>query len=264
MKILSIDTSSKICNVVINEDEKIIASSQNEKGITHSEMLMTEIDDILKENSLNLEDIDKFGIITGPGSFTGIRIGISTIKGLVFLEDKDIITATSLELLLENIFEEFEDEIKISEGEDNKILNVFVSLIDSRNQQVYGLIKINENEEYFAGDIYNFLDLINYKIEKKVKEIKIENINIYFAGTGNKLVQNVLSEENENENKNEKNEFKKLNNSNIKYIEDEKQKAINLGNLIFKNLKRKDKIVKSDSLLPMYLKKSQAERLKKD
>ena len=80
MKILSIDTSSSICSVAILEDNKLIKEISNNDSNTHSVKLMPQIEQILKETNLSLSDIDLLACDKGPGSFTGIRIGISTVK----------------------------------------------------------------------------------------------------------------------------------------------------------------------------------------
>ncbi len=80
MKILSIDTSSKICSVCLLEDDKIIKEINIDDGNTHSQNLMPLIDEIFKSTNLTLDNIDLLACSKGPGSFTGVRIGISTIK----------------------------------------------------------------------------------------------------------------------------------------------------------------------------------------
>ena len=80
MKILCIDTSSKLCGVAILDDTTLIKKIELDNGLTHSESLMPLIDQILKECNLSLKDINLLVSDIGPGSFTGIRIGIATIK----------------------------------------------------------------------------------------------------------------------------------------------------------------------------------------
>lgn len=80
MKILAIDTSSKICSVSILEDRKLIKEKHNDDEKTHSQKLMPLVDEIFRECNLNLKDINLLSCCIGPGSFTGLRIGISTVK----------------------------------------------------------------------------------------------------------------------------------------------------------------------------------------
>lgn len=80
MKILAIDTSSKICSVSILEDKNLIIEKHNDDEKTHSQKLMPLIDEIFKESKYSLEDMGLLACCIGPGSFTGLRIGISTVK----------------------------------------------------------------------------------------------------------------------------------------------------------------------------------------
>ena len=82
MKILSIECSAVPCSAAIIEDNKIIASAFTNVKLTHSETLMPMVESLLASAKLSISDIDTFAVAEGPGSFTGIRIGISAIKGM--------------------------------------------------------------------------------------------------------------------------------------------------------------------------------------
>jgi tRNA threonylcarbamoyl adenosine modification protein YeaZ len=101
MKILAIDTSQKAQTVVLIDGDKnyidVSAAAQ-----TQSVLLMPSIDGVLKRARLAVSDIDVFGCVIGPGSFTGIRVGVSTIKGLSF-GGKPIVAVNSNELIAYNI-----------------------------------------------------------------------------------------------------------------------------------------------------------------
>ena len=103
MKILAIDTSSEICSVAILENDKLIDKNELDNGKTHSENLMPLLDELLKRNSLNIKNIEMLACCVGPGSFTGIRIGVSTIKPIAEVLNIKIATVTSLEVLSRNI-----------------------------------------------------------------------------------------------------------------------------------------------------------------
>ena len=140
MKILAIDTSSEICGVAILEDEKLKDDNSLNNGRTHSENLMPLVDEILKRNNLKLQDINLIACNCGPGSFTGIRIGVSAVKALSEVFNIPVAEVTSLESLSKNITE---SETK-------------VALIDCKNNQVYCGIFDNNNilkEEYIAESI---------------------------------------------------------------------------------------------------------------
>ena len=108
MKILAIDTSSKNCSVSIvevqeNKKFNIIAQENSDDERTHSVKLMPMVDDMLKKSNLSLNDIDLLACCLGPGSFTGIRIGIATIKAFADAKNIPTVGVTSLESLAYNI-----------------------------------------------------------------------------------------------------------------------------------------------------------------
>lgn len=102
MKILSIETSSKICGVAVLEDTTILKEISLDNGLTHSETLMPIIKQILDNLNLSLKDIDLIVCDKGPGSFTGIRIGIATAKAFSDSLDIPSIGISSLEALCYN------------------------------------------------------------------------------------------------------------------------------------------------------------------
>ncbi len=101
MKLLAIDTSNKIASVAVFDDNNFLGEKLSSDQKTHSEKLLPIIDELLSELKLKISDIDLFAVSVGPGSFTGIRIGVATIKGMAQALDKKVIGVTSLEGLIE-------------------------------------------------------------------------------------------------------------------------------------------------------------------
>lgn len=99
MRVLSIDTSTRYAGVAVIEDENLIAECIMQFMATHSEKLLPEIIHILETMKIPLESIDYYATIIGPGSFTGLRVGISTLKGLAFVTGKKVVTVSSLEVI---------------------------------------------------------------------------------------------------------------------------------------------------------------------
>lgn len=99
MRILALDTTGDGCSVAVTENRGLVAEINFNKKETHSRHLMGIIDDVLKMASLTVRDMDGFAVSRGPGSFTGLRIGLSTIKGLAFVTDKPLVGVSSLEAL---------------------------------------------------------------------------------------------------------------------------------------------------------------------
>jgi tRNA threonylcarbamoyladenosine biosynthesis protein TsaB len=103
MKLLAIETATMLGGVAIMERDRLVAESRLNIRVTHSERLMKEIDRVLHGASMDISEIDVFGISIGPGSFTGLRVGLSTVKGLVYATGKKLVTAPTLEAIAWNI-----------------------------------------------------------------------------------------------------------------------------------------------------------------
>jgi tRNA threonylcarbamoyladenosine biosynthesis protein TsaB len=98
MKILAIETSTMLGGIAIADDSAgLIAEVRLNVKSTHSERLMTEIDHVLQQAGLAIHDIDVFGVAIGPGSFTGLRIGLSTAKGFSYATGKPIVAVPTLD-----------------------------------------------------------------------------------------------------------------------------------------------------------------------
>lgn len=102
MKILCLECSATPCSVAIIEDEKIIASSFVNVKLTHSQTLMPMVENTLKASMTPLSDIEGFAISHGPGSFTGIRIGISAVKGLAAAKKLPCVGVSTLLAMAQN------------------------------------------------------------------------------------------------------------------------------------------------------------------
>ena len=175
MKILSIDTSSPICAVAILEDTKLIKEILLNNGLTHSEKLMPIISKILIETNLKLNDIDLIVCDKGPGSFTGIRIGIATTKAFSDSLNIKSIGISSLEALCYNV----------------KTNGFICSLINAKNENAYFGVFKNDNGIYNL--VFDFSTDNIFNILNKLKEL---NSPITFVGDGSiefrDLILNVL------------------------------------------------------------------------
>lgn len=99
MYILAIDTSAVAASAALLKDGKLISEAFVNIGLTHSQTLMTLIDTCLSNAGLNIKDVDVFACANGPGSFTGIRIGVSAVKGLAFTDNKPVYGISTLEAM---------------------------------------------------------------------------------------------------------------------------------------------------------------------
>ena len=103
MKILSVDSSAQIATVALLEDGALLAEYSLNNGNTHSETLLPMVETILRDYRVSVSDIDLFACSSGPGSFTGVRIGAATVKGLAFAQNKPCIGVSTLEAIAENL-----------------------------------------------------------------------------------------------------------------------------------------------------------------
>ena len=99
MKILALETSAKAVSAAVSEDGKILASGYQDTGLTHSRTLMPIVEHILKNTGLTVADMDAIAVAAGPGSFTGIRIGVAAAKGLAFAAGLPAVGVSTLEAM---------------------------------------------------------------------------------------------------------------------------------------------------------------------
>jgi tRNA threonylcarbamoyladenosine biosynthesis protein TsaB len=99
MRILAVDTATTSCSVAIVDNTSLLSEFTLAKEETHSKHLMDMVKEALRMSGLNFSDLDGFAVTRGPGSFTGLRIGISTIKGLAVASEKPVVGVSSLEAL---------------------------------------------------------------------------------------------------------------------------------------------------------------------
>ncbi|MGY0394178.1 tRNA (adenosine(37)-N6)-threonylcarbamoyltransferase complex dimerization subunit type 1 TsaB [Fusobacterium sp. SYSU M8A802] len=154
MLVLAIDTATKIGSVALYDDKiGVIGELNIYVKINHSAVIMSMIDNLFKMTKLTINDVDRIAITVGPGSFTGIRIGVAVAKGLCYGTEKSIVGINELDLLANNI-EGFQGEI--------------VSLIDARKERVYYSIYEKNSElkrvsDYKDGEIRELLESLKGK-----------------------------------------------------------------------------------------------------
>ena len=210
MKILAIDTSSKRCSVTILEGDKISINLYNDDEKTHSVKLMPMIDKAFKDTNLTLDDISLIACSIGPGSFTGVRIGIATVKAFADVKNIPVVGISSLEILAYNIYLEKNYDLEKINKVSNQFLSksnihsdnlpnktLICSLIDAKNENVYcGLYNfINNNCELISM----FSENIHDSIVKIKNEFEINNFDsIEFVGDALAQYQDLLKSNFEN------------------------------------------------------------------
>jgi universal bacterial protein yeaZ len=226
LKILAVDTSSKLCSVAILEDKNLIKKLELDNGLTHSETLMPLIQQLLNECSLSLNNINLLVSDIGPGSFTGIRIGVSSCKAFSDSLNIPCVGISSLEVLAYNIQND----------------GIICSTIDCKNNNCYfALYELNSGNynvliEPCAKSVNDVLDLLNSQYYNKCISFVGDGIpseklhSIYDNNADSEVTKNIISS----------------------YLNVE-----NLGTAGYKKFINNKKI--GEEILPLYLKKPQAQ-----
>lgn len=173
MKILAFDSTAKSASVAVSDNSKLLGLYNIDNGLTHSELLLPMAESLLKSLKLSFSDIDVFAAAVGPGSFTGVRIGVSLIKGLAFDKNKPCVSVSTIEQLAESL--------ACLEG-------VIVPVMDARRSQVYTAIfeSDGENLTRLTEDSAISITELSQRLEKYCEK------NIYLTGDGYNLVTPIL------------------------------------------------------------------------
>lgn len=165
MKILAIECSATPASCAIFEDERLISSSFANVKLTHSETLMPMVEATLKNAKLSIDDIDSLAVSCGPGSFTGIRIGISAIKGLAIKDKKPCCAVSTLASMAYRL--------RFFDG-------VVCAVMDARCNQVYNALFRCE-----SGVITRLCEDRALMVDELISELKtLENDSIFLIGDG--------------------------------------------------------------------------------
>ena len=176
MLILSLDSTAQVGSVALCEDETLIAEYTINTGHTHSETLLPMVESVLKISGRTVDDVDLFVCTAGPGSFTGVRIGAATIKGLAFGKGKPCMGVSTLEALALN-------------GVSHK--GILCPAMNARRAQVYNAL--------FASDGVGLSRLCEDRplaITELGEELagKYPNAPVYLMGDGARLVYDALKD----------------------------------------------------------------------
>lgn len=230
LKILAVDSSSATASVAIVEDDKIISESFTNCGLTHSETLAPMVASVLSNSKTDINDIDLFAVCNGPGSFTGLRIGVSIVKALSMVTNKPCVGISPLHALAYNFIDE----------------NSFIySAINSRTNEIYSAVFKSENKV-----ITRLTDDKSVMLDEIVDDFKNLEGDLRFVGDSAIICYDILKSSD------------KLKVFPIK----DRNKFIKASNVAFvaREMKNQNNLSDSYNLPINYLKLSQAERLLKE
>ena len=222
MKILSVDSSSVSASVAITENGATLAENFINNGLTHSQTLMPMVEKTLKDSGVSIKDIDLFAITNGPGSFTGVRIGIASVKGMADALNKKCMAISTLEAIAEPL----KDKDYIA-----------CAVMDARCNQVY--TAIFESGKRLCEDKAVLIDELGV-------ELKNYNKKVVFIGDGSVLCYEKLKDVVTDIS---------VADENIRYIH-----ASSIGRLTEDKIENGEEPIDSAKLVPYYLRLPQAER----
>ncbi len=164
MKILAIDTSSTVAAVAVSEDGVLLGEYTVNHGLTHSQRLLPMVEELLGSLSMKISEIDLFACSTGPGSFTGLRIGIATVKGFAFAENKPCVSVSGLEAMAYNhLYTDY----------------IICPLMDARAGQVY-----NALYKRTRGGIKTLTPPRAVEMDRVIEELSAMKDKVLFLGDG--------------------------------------------------------------------------------
>lgn len=175
LKILALDSTAEVATVALCDDERLIAETTISAGLTHSELLLPLLEELLCHTHTSVDDIGLFAVSAGPGSFTGVRIGAATVKGLAYGKGVPCIGVSSLDALARNL--------TASDG-------IVCPVMNARRSQVYNAIF-----EAKDGVLTRLCPDRALPIEELGHELSAyADKRIFLVGDGAELVRNALTD----------------------------------------------------------------------
>lgn len=170
MKVIGIDSSGLVASVAIVEDSKLVAEYTVNNKKTHSQTLLPMLEEIVKMSGLDLQETDAIAIAAGPGSFTGLRIGSATAKGLGFALKKPIVPVSTVDALAYNLY-----------GTDCLVCPI----MDARRNQVYtGIYRFEEQD----GEGADLCKPYKMQVLREACAVPIEEITAQLNEMGKKVI----------------------------------------------------------------------------
>ncbi len=222
MKIFALDSSGPAASAAVMADGKIIAECYADVGLTHSETLMELCDEVFRRTSLRPDDIDIFAADTGPGSFTGLRIGIGILKGLAYGADKKCVAVPTCEALAYGV---------------RQTDRFIVPAIDARRGRVYAAVY-----EPYTLECISEVEVRD--ISELGEWLSDNDMRVIFVGDGAEICYN------------------KLNGKIDAVLADPTSTAVHAAAVALCAGKRAERceVMSASDIAPMYLQPSQAER----
>ena len=225
MKILAFETSAKAASVALLDENKLLGEGYQNTGLTHSQTLMVMAEDVLRQCNLTAQDVDAVAVAQGPGSFTGVRIGVAAAKGFAWGKQIPCYGVSTLEAMAESL--------GIYEG-------IVCPVMDARRSQVYNALFRAEK-----GSLSRITEDRAISLADLGEELKNSTNPVFLVGDGANLCYNTLES--------------KVPNLVLPPEHRLHQRAVGVG-LLAANMAREGIAPSGAELTPNYLRLSQAER----
>ena len=184
--ILHIDTATENASVCLSEDLNVIAFAESKKQKNHASFLQPAIQSILKNSSTNIHQIDAISVTNGPGSYTGLRVGLASAKGLCFALNKPLILLNTLEVMASSCLKVL--GIGNSQYQIPNNNYFFAPMIDARRMEVFTALYTSE-----MTPIFNSKSLI---LDENSFGDYLKDNKIYFSGSGVQKTKNFIQHPN--------------------------------------------------------------------
>lgn len=158
MKILAIDSSAKAVSVAVIEGQKLLGEFFVNVGLTHSQTLVPMVEEVLKITNIKINEIDAFAVSEGPGSFTGLRIGIAAIKGMAFAHKVPCIVVSTLYSMAYNFADENAIICAVMDARCNQVYNAFFEIYDEK------ITRLTPDRTISIQDLYLELKKLGKKV----------------------------------------------------------------------------------------------------
>ena len=174
--ILNLETSTTNCSVSLAKDgEIVILKELDSANYSHAEKLHVFIEEVMRDADREMQELDAIAVSKGPGSYTGLRIGVSAAKGLCYALDKPLISVSTLQSMAAQLV--FEDENAVS-----------IPVLDARRMEVYSAV--------FDGQMHQIRETRAEVIDEHSFQDYRDSKSVHFLGSGAQKIRDVLNQEN--------------------------------------------------------------------
>lgn len=181
--ILHIDTATGFASVAIGNAQQIITFRQSSDQMNHARFIHEAIKAVVEESCITLNDIDAVSVSNGPGSYTGLRVGLSTAKGLCYALDKPLILISTLEIMANAMIVEFKPR-----PEQNLLPFLYCPMIDARRMEVFTAL--------YSQNLNELIPATPWVLDENGFSQYLESNYVVFSGSGTSKLESIIDNKN--------------------------------------------------------------------